>query len=471
MENDEIFDKLHEECGVFGIIDRNTNVAMETYYGLFALQHRGQESAGMTLADDETMDTYRAMGVVTSVFRRMPVRPAHIAIGHVRYSTTGSSVACNIQPLQVNCADGPLSLAHNGNLINAGRIRRELLEQGSEFQTTMDSEVIVKLIARSHAKTVEDKIKEAMEKIKGAYSLVICTCRGIIGVRDPWGYRPLVVGRSENGGWIIASETCALDAVGAVFVRDVQPGEIVSIDENGLHSTFYGPAVHHKRAMCVFEYVYFARPDSIMNGQSIYQARLNMGKELWKETQYEADAVMSVPDSGNVAALGYARASGIPYTEGLLKNKYMGRTFIQPDQKLRERAVRMKLNPITENIVGKRIILIDDSIVRGTTSGIIIRLLKDAGVKEVNLCISSPPVRYPCFFGIDTAERKQLIAAKYPTDEICKMIGADRLHYLSQEGMAKAVSHIPNEDLCFACFDGHYPEDISGIGENEVNHV
>lgn len=453
-------DKPHEECGVFGIFDRESNAALEVYYGLFSLQHRGQESAGMTVSDGTFMTTTRGMGLVTEVFRQMPDIRGHIGIGHVRYSTTGSSIPCNVQPLQADCAEGPIALAHNGNLINTAPLRRKLLLDGADFQTTMDTEVIIKLIARSRQARVEDKIREVMGILRGAYALVAATEYAIYGVRDPFGYRPLVIGKTEHGGYVLASETCALDAIDAEFVRDVLPGEIVTIDENGLRSTMYEPAVHHRRAICSFEYIYFARPDSIMNGQSIYEARLNMGRALWEETHYDADIVMSVPDSGNVAALGYSRASGIPYAEGFLKNKYMGRTFIQPDQKQRERAVRMKLNPIALNVKGKRIVLIDDSIVRGTTSGIIIRLLRRAGAAEIKLCISSPPVKYPCFFGIDTAERRQLIAAKHPVDEICRLIGADQLHYLSKEGLAKAISALRGEDMCFACFDGQYAEEL-----------
>ena len=452
-------DKLHEECGVFGILDPKRQAATEVYYGIFSLQHRGQESAGMTITDGETMETVHGMGLVTEVFRNLPPRDGHIGIGHVRYSTTGSSVPSNIQPLQVECEEGPLALAHNGNLINTVALRRHLLLDGADFQTTMDTEVIVKLIARSRKATVEDKLKEVMGMLKGAYALVACTNSAIYGVRDPFGYRPLCIGKTETG-YVLASETVAFDAIDAEFVRDVLPGEIVTITKDGVASTMYEPAVSNPRAICSFEYIYFARPDSVMNGQSIYEARLNMGKALWEETQCEADVVMSVPDSGNVAALGYSMASGIPYAEGLLKNKYMGRTFIQPDQKQRERAVRMKLNPISSNVKGKRIVLIDDSIVRGTTSGIIIRLLREAGAKEIHLLISSPPVKYPCFFGIDTAERKQLIAAKHSEAEICEIIGADSLHFLSQEGLAGAISKIPKEDLCFACFDGNYKETL-----------
>lgn len=460
-------DKPHEECGIFGILDPERQAAPEVYYGLFSLQHRGQESAGMTITDGEVMETTRAMGLVTEVFRDLPPREGHIGIGHVRYSTTGSSIPSNIQPLQVECEEGPLALAHNGNLINTPQLRRALLLDGADFQTTMDTEIIVKLIARSRKVSVEEKMKEVMGLLQGAYALVACSNTAIYGVRDPFGYRPLCIGKTETG-YVLASETVAFDAIDAEFVRDVLPGEIVTITKDGIASTMYEPAVSHTRAICSFEYIYFARPDSIMNGQSIYEARLDMGRALWEETHCDGDVVMSVPDSGNVAALGYSRASGIPYAEGLLKNKYMGRTFIQPGQKQRERAVRMKLNPISANVKDKRIILIDDSIVRGTTSGIIIRLLRQAGAKEIHLLISSPPVKYPCFFGIDTAERKQLIAAKHSEAEICEIIGADSLHFLSQEGLAGAISKIPKKDLCFACFDGNYKEKLPESMEARV---
>ncbi len=460
-------DKPHEECGIFGILDPERQAAPEVYYGLFSLQHRGQESAGMTITDGKVMETTRAMGLVTEVFRDLPPCEGHIGIGHVRYSTTGSSIPSNIQPLQVECEEGPLALAHNGNLINTPKLRRDLLLDGADFQTTMDTEIIVKLIARSRKVSVEEKMKEVMGMLQGAYALVACSNTAIYGVRDPFGYRPLCIGKTETG-YVLASETVAFDAIDAEFVRDVLPGEIVTITKDGVASTMYEPAVSHTRAICSFEYIYFARPDSTMNGQSIYEARLDMGRALWEETHCDGDVVMSVPDSGNVAALGYARASGIPYAEGLLKNKYMGRTFIQPGQKQRERAVRMKLNPISANVKDKRIILIDDSIVRGTTSGIIIRLLRQAGAKEIHLLISSPPVKYPCFFGIDTAERKQLIAAKHSEAEICEIIGADSLHFLSQKGLAGAISKLPEKDLCFACFDGNYKEKLPESMEARV---
>lgn len=461
-------DKPHEECGVFGIFDREASAVHDTYYGIFALQHRGQESAGITVSDGRKMNTVKGMGLVTTVFRNLPEMVGHIGIGHVRYSTTGSSIPVNVQPLQAESVDGPMALAHNGNLVNTKNLRKRLLMEGSTFNTTMDTEILIKLLARSRRDRVEDRFRELMDEIHGAYAIVFCTNKVLYGCRDPFGYRPLVLGKTETG-WVLASETVALDAIDAKFVRDILPGEIVSIDDDGVHSTMYCPVEGHKHGICSFEYIYFARPDSVMNGQDIYEARLNMGRKLWEETHYDGDVVMSVPDSGNVAALGYAKASGIPFVEGLLKNKYMGRTFIQPGQKNRERAVRMKLNPIRMNVEGKRIILIDDSIVRGTTSGIIIDLLKNAGAKEIKLCISSPPVKYPCFFGIDTAERKQLIAASHSVEEIRKSIGADALHYLSQEGLAESISHIRKEDMCFACFDGLYPEPVphNGLGSME----
>jgi amidophosphoribosyltransferase len=459
-------DKPHEECGVFGIYDPDCEAAEETYYGLFALQHRGQESAGITVSDGKHMETHRGMGLVTDVFRHLPQVKGHIGIGHTRYATTGSSIPANVQPLQSMSINGDIALAHNGNLVNTKALRMRLLQGGATFETTMDTEVIIKLLARSLKRKMEDKFIEVMEEIRGAYSLVACTNSAIYGIRDPYGYRPLALGKTEHG-WVLASESVAFDAIGAEFVRDIKPGEIITIDSHGPRSVMFTGNIPPRKAMCSFEYIYFARPDSVMNGQDIYQARLMMGKKLWEETKYTGDVVMSVPDSGNVAALGYSHASGIPFAEGLLKNKYMGRTFIQPGQKERERAVRMKLNPIKSNVEGKDIILVDDSIVRGTTSGIIIQLLKRAGAKSIKLCISSPPVMYPCFFGIDTAERRQLIAAKYSVDEIRKIIGADELHFLSKEGLAASLFNLQAKDLCLACFDGQYPEQVPGLDKKE----
>ena len=462
----EIYDdKPHEECGVFGIFDHNLSAVHEVYYGIFALQHRGQESAGITVTDGKEMETFRGMGLVTEVFRNLPEKDGHIGIGHVRYSTTGSSIPANVQPLQADSIDGPMALAHNGNLVNTLNLRRRLLLKGSTFSTSMDTEVIIKLLARSRRPTEEEKFKELMDEIHGAYAIVACTNKALYGCRDPFGYRPLVLGKTETG-WVLASETPALDAIDAKFVRDILPGEIVSIDDNGVRSTMYCPVDAHKHGICSFEYIYFARPDSIIDGASVELARQEAGKYLSIEHPVGADVVIGVPDSGIPAAIGYAKFSGIPYGVGLIKNRYIARTFIQPGQDKRERSVRLKLNALRTAIEGKRVIMVDDSIVRGTTSGIIINLLRNAGAKEIKLCISSPPVKYPCFFGIDTAERKQLIAAKYSTEEICSMIGADALHYLSLEGLAESISCIKKEDMCFACFDGIYPEHVphNGLG-------
>ena len=470
---------LHEECGVFGIYDRagTEDVAAAAYSALYALQHRGQESCGIAVNDDGVINGHRDLGLVNEVFTpavlgSLAKPTAHMATGHVRYATSGTRVRANAQPMIVRHGRGTMALCHNGNLTNAVELRRQLENEGAIFHGSSDTEVICYLVTRNRLRmgSIEIAISKTMDVLEGAYSLVVMSATKLIAARDPRGYRPLCIGTLPGGGYVFASESCALDAVGATLLRDVEPGEIVITDtKTGELRSIKDHCGRPDRQMCVFEFIYFARPDSIMNGQDIYRARLNMGRKLWEETHYDGDVVMSVPDSGNVAALGYSAASGIPFVEGLLKNKYMGRTFIQPGQKKRERAVRMKLNPIRMNVEGKRIILVDDSIVRGTTSGIIINLLKNAGAKEIKLCISSPPVRYPCFFGIDTAERKQLIAAKYSTEEIRKMIGADALHYLSQEGLAESISEIKASDMCFACFDGVYPEKVphNGLGSME----
>lgn len=460
MCDDCLFDTLHEECGVFGVYDRTLNVGHYTYWGLFALQHRGQESAGIALADEEGIDVVKGMGLLTEAIKKLPEKKVFIATGHVRYSTTGSNNPKNIQPLVIHFQGGDIAVAHNGNLTNALGARTRLEEAGSVFQTTMDSEVIVNLIARSRKSQVEERIIDATRKIEGAYSLVINTTDKLIGVRDPNGFRPLCLGKTEHG-YALSSESCALDAIKAEFVRDINPGEMVIIDDTGVHSRMIVDEKDlPKQASCVFEYIYFARSDSVIDKQSVYQARLNMGRELARETQYEADLVMSVPDSGTTAALGYAKESGIPYGEGLIKNRYMGRTFIKPDQKQRELAVRMKLNPVPSVIKGKRIVLIDDSIVRGTTSGIIVRMLKEAGAKEIYMCVSSPAIEYPCYYGIDTSVRKELIAATHTEEEVRQYIKADKLHYLSKDGLCRAISQIDCAHMCFACFDGQYAVDV-----------
>lgn len=470
MHYDQVFDKWHEECGVFGIYDRTLDIARYVYWGLFALQHRGQESAGLAVTDGTQIELTKNMGLLTEAIRSLPRLPGHMGVGHVRYSTTGSNNPRNIQPLVVQFKNEHIAVAHNGNLTNALEIRRDLEEQGSIFQTSMDSEVIVNLIARSHAATMEERIVEACNRIQGAFSLVINTNDYLIGLRDPHGYRPLCLGKT-NAGYVLASETCALDAIKAEFIRDIEAGEMVIIDDSGVRSRMYAPAEAIDKKVCVFEYIYFARSDSNIDGQSVYESRLAMGRELARETQYDADLVMAIPDSGTTAALGYARESGIPFAEGLIKNRYSGRTFIKPNQEERELAVRMKLNPVEEVVKGKRIVLIDDSIVRGTTSGLIVKMLKEAGAKEVYMCVSSPAILYPCHYGIDTSVRKELIAATKSIEEIRAYIKADKLHYLTQEGLDRAIANIDGKHMCFACFDGAYAVAVPPEEEEGVKYV
>lgn len=470
MHYDQVFDKWHEECGVFGIYDRTLDIARYVYWGLFALQHRGQESAGLAVTDGTQIELTKNMGLLTEAIRSLPRLPGHMGLGHVRYSTTGSNNPRNIQPLVVQFKDEHIAVAHNGNLTNALEIRRDLEEQGSIFQTSMDSEVIVNLIARSHAATMEERIVEACNRIQGAFSLVINTNDYLIGLRDLHGYRPLCLGKT-NAGYVLASETCALDAIKAEFIRDIEAGEMVIIDDSGVRSRMYAPADAIDKKVCVFEYIYFARSDSNIDGQSVYESRLAMGRELARETQYDADLVMAIPDSGTTAALGYARESGIPFAEGLIKNRYSGRTFIKPNQEERELAVRMKLNPVEEVVKGKRIVLIDDSIVRGTTSGLIVKMLKEAGAKEVYMCVSSPAILYPCHYGIDTSVRKELIAATKSIEEIRAYIKADKLHYLTQEGLDRAIANVDGKHMCFACFDGAYAVAVPPEEEEGVKYV
>lgn len=450
------WDKLGEECGVMGIYaPGRDNVPQMICFGLIALQHRGQESAGIAVSSGGHIQYYKEMGLVQEVFndRNLSKLEGDIGIGHVRYSTTGESFVNNAQPLVVQYKGGSIALGHNGNLINAGELRDQLEEEGSIFQTSIDSEVIANLIARNYKLGFKDALIETVKQIKGSYSLTILWDGKLIGVRDPNGLRPLCLGTLEDG-YVLASETCALDVVGAKFMRDIDKGEIVIIDESGVNSFYYDTA--KKKAVCSFEYVYFARPDSIMDGRSVYRARREAGKILAKEHPAEADFVVAVPDSGTAAATGYAEASGIPYMVGLIKNKYMGRTFIQPDQKSRELAVRLKLNVLKENVEGKRIVLIDDSIVRGTTSRRIVDMLKEAGAKEVHVRVSSPPVKYSCYFGIDTPSRKQLVGAVNTIEEIRDMIHADSLGFLSIDGLVESIG-AGGINLCAACFNGDYP--------------
>ena len=465
---EELFkdDKLHEECGVFGIFSHTEDVALNTYWGLYALQHRGQESTGIVVTDGKKMKIKKGMGLVPDVFKEgVSDMDGFAAIGHVRYSTTGASMAYNIQPLKVFFDGGNLALSHNGNLTNAAQLRQNLAKEGAVFTTTVDTEVLLSLIALSARPTIEERVAESVKQIRGAFAILLMTDNKIIAVRDSYGFRPLVLGKMENG-WCVASESCAFDLVGAEMVRDVKPGEMVIIDSDNAEprSMMWCEKLPEKTAHCIFEYVYFARNDSVIDNQPVYDARIQMGRELAKETKdIHPDIVISAPDSGTPAAIGYALESGIPFMEGLNKNRYVGRTFIQPTQKQRANAVRLKLNPIRSVVAGKSVVMVDDSIVRGTTSGKVVKLLKEAGAREVHVCISSPPVVDSCYYGIDTSERKQVIAARCTEEEICRFIGADSLHYISMDGMKRAVSHIDPEGLCLACFSSRYPDNADEV--------
>lgn len=454
-------DELHEECGVFGIYDLDGNdVASSIYYGLFALQHRGQESCGIAVSDTNgpkgKVSSVKDMGLVNEVFTPESIEglKGDIGVGHVRYSTAGASTRENTQPLVLNYVKGTLALAHNGNLINAIELRHELEYTGAIFQTTIDSEVIAYHIARERLKVanVESAVKNAMHKIQGAYSLIIMSPRKLIGARDPFGFRPLVIGKRDNS-YILASETCALDAVSAEFVRDVLPGEIVTITKDGIVSDT--SMCQQETARCIFEYIYFARPDSCMDGVSVYNSRIMAGKILAQTYPVDADIVVGVPDSGNAAALGYSEESGIPYGMAFVKNSYVGRTFIKPKQSVRESSVKIKLNVLKEVVKGKRVVMIDDSIVRGTTSERIVRMLKNAGATEVHVRISSPPFLYPCYFGTDIPSDDQLIAHNNTVDQICDMLGANTLGYLDVERLGEMLGS--DMGYCSACFTGNYP--------------
>lgn len=455
-------DKPREECGVFGIFAPGQDVARLTYYGLYALQHRGQESAGMAVADGKTIHLHKGMGLVPEVFNetRLDNLNGYLAIGHVRYSTTGSSQPINAQPLVFRYAGGRLGLAHNGNITNVAELRSQLLSSGSVFQSTNDTEVVVNLIARYNQNTLEDAMMKCMIDIKGAYSLVILAEDKLIALRDPFGFRPLCLGELSGGGYVVASESCALDIVGARLIRDIMPGEIVTIDGNGISSR--QTLQVGRRAHCIFEYIYFARPDSLIDGYYVNQVRRKMGHQLAREYTVEADIVIPVPDSGTAAARGYAEASGIPFEEGLMKNRYVGRTFIQPTQEIRALGVRLKLNPVREVLEGKRVVMVDDSIVRGTTSNKLVAMLRDFGAKEVHMCLSSPPVIRSCFYGIDTSNEKELIAANKSPEEIREIIGADGLHYITLDGMLEIFGDY-RKNFCTACFSGEYPVDVSKI--------
>lgn len=459
------YDGLHEECGVFGVYDLDGgDVASTIYYGLFALQHRGQESCGIAVSDTKgpkgKVLSSKGMGLVNEVFdsEKLEKLKGNIGVGHVRYSTAGASNGQNVQPLVLNYVKGILMLAHNGNLVNAPELRKELEYTGAIFQTTIDSEVIAYHIARERLKTgtVEEAVKNAMKKLKGAYSLVISSPRKLIGARDPFGFRPLVIGKRDNS-YLLASETCALNAVGATFVRDVKPGEIVMLDKNGITSD--ESLCRVKPARCIFEYIYFARTDSTIDGVNVYHSRIIAGKALAESYPVEADLVVGVPDSGLVAAKGYSEQSGIPYGMAFHKNSYVGRTFIKPKQSDRESSVKIKLNVIPEVVKGKRIVMVDDSIVRGTTCANIIKMLKKAGATEVHVRISSPPFLHPCYFGTDVPSNEQLIAHSHTPEQIRDMIGADSLGYMEIEKLKNMVGDL---HFCDACFTGNYPMEVPG---------
>ena len=446
---------IHEECGIFGVWG-HSDAARLTYFGLHALQHRGQEGAGIVSNDNGHLIGHRGTGLLTQVFsdeREIERLKGDKAIGHVRYATAGSGGTDNIQPFIFRFHDGDMALCHNGNLTNCPSLRRKLEDEGAIFHSNSDTEVLMHLIRRSSKPTFMDKLKEALNTVHGGFAYLIMTENAMIGALDPNGFRPLSLGKMKNGAYVLASETCALDIVGAEYVRDVRPGEILRINAEGLVSEQGVPAAEEP-ANCIFEQVYFARPDSIMNGKSVYACRYDMGRQLAHEEPVEADLVIGVPDSGLPPAEGYSHESGIPFGEGLIKNRYVGRTFIEPTQELRAMGVRMKLNPLRDNIEGKRLVVIDDSIVRGTTMVQLVKMLRNAGAKEIHIRINSPEVIWPCFYGIDTDVQSQLISANKTVDEICEYIGADSLAFLSVEGLLKVM---PKGGYCDACFTGRYP--------------
>jgi amidophosphoribosyltransferase len=446
-------DKFHDECGLFGIWN-HPEAANLTYLGLYALQHRGQESAGIAATDGDNFHVEKAMGWVADVFspERLRRLPGHRAIGHVRYSTAGSSNLRNAQPISAKTARGPIAIAHNGNLTNAEALRRDMVREGAIFQSNSDTEVILHLLARAPQAPLEDQIAHALRQVQGAYSLVILTRDALYAIRDAHGFRPLTLGRLDTS-WVVASETCALDLLEAAFEREVEPGEMIVVDDTGLRSVRVFPPA--ERLACVFEYVYFARPDSMLWGQNVHTVRKEFGRQLAREHPVAADVVIPVPDSGTSAALGFSEESGIPYEMGLIRNHYVGRTFIEPKQGIRHFGVKVKLNPMPEMLKGRRVVVVDDSIVRGTTSRKIVKMVRGAGATEVHMRISSPPIQWPCYYGIDTPTRKELIGASHQVDEIRRYLAADTLGYLSLDGMLKATGGDP-ASFCHACFTGSY---------------
>ncbi|MDD4569924.1 MAG: amidophosphoribosyltransferase [Tepidanaerobacteraceae bacterium] len=462
-------DKLKEACGVFGVYnsEEDSSIGRTIFYGLYALQHRGQESAGIAVTSGEGINYHKEMGLVSEVFNDeiLDRLTGRIGIGHVRYSTTEANTLINAQPLVVRYKQGFLAVAHNGNLVNASEIRSELEESGAVFQTEIDSEVMAFLIAKEHSGDIEKAVEICMEKIKGSYALVMMTEDALIGMRDPQGIRPLCLGK-QNGSYILASESCALDTIDAEFIRDIEPGEIVIINKDGLKSIKKNRN-NCRSSLCIFEFVYFARPDSTIDGSNVHMARWEAGRLLAKEHSVEADMVIGVPDSGTVSAMGYAEASGIPFGIGLIKNRYVGRTFIKANQSSRAIGVKIKLNAVKEVVQGKRLIMVDDSIVRGTTSGLIVNVLREAGAKEIHVRVSSPPVMHSCYFGIDTSTRKELIGAQRKIEEIRQHIGAESLGYLSLDGLIKATG-LSRERFCSGCFSGTYPLAVPREGKRYV---
>ncbi|NHM29507.1 amidophosphoribosyltransferase [Neobacillus terrae] len=452
---------LNEECGIFGIWG-HPDAAQITYYGLHSLQHRGQEGTGMAVSDGEQLKGYKDEGLVTEVFTQEALQglTGKACIGHVRYATAGGSGYENVQPLLFRSQSGSLALAHNGNLVNANSLKHQLEAQGSIFQTSSDTEVLAHLIKRSGFYEIKDRVKNALTMLKGAYAFLIMTEKEMLVALDPNGLRPLSLGKLGDA-YVVASETCAFDIVGAEFVRDVIPGELLIISDEGIKSEFF--SMNTTRAICTMEYIYFSRPDSNIHGINVHTARKNLGKRLAEEVSIEADVVTGVPDSSISVAIGYAEATGIPYELGLIKNRYVGRTFIQPSQSLREQGVKMKLSPVRGVVEGKRVIMVDDSIVRGTTSRRIVSMLKEAGALEVHVVISSPPIKNPCFYGIDTSTKEELIASRHSVEELREIIGADSLTFLSVEGMLEAIGHQGEGSSCgqcLACFTGNYPTEI-----------
>lgn len=461
-------DSPHEECGVFGIYAPGEDVARLTFFGLYALQHRGQESAGIAVSDGHTIRVHKEMGLVAQVFDEDKLAPLQgdFAIGHTRYSTTGSSKLVNAQPFTFESYLGPLAVGHNGNLTNAANLRLEIMKRGAGLTSTSDSEVAVLVLLAGGGDTWQSRIEHFMDQAEGAYCLTILTRDGLYAVRDPLGLRPLCLGRLGDHGWIVASESCALNTIGATFVREIEPGEAIKIDSEGVQTIVSRPAP--KPALCLFEYIYFARPDSTLRGQLIHQVRLELGRELARESPADADLVMGIPDSATPAAIGFAQEAGLPYSEGLIKNRYIGRTFIQPDDRLRQQGVALKFTPLASTLAGKRVVVVDDSIVRGNTSGPIVQLLRQAGATEVHMRVSAPPIRHPCFMGVDMATYPELIAHRMSEAEIADYIQVDSLKYLSYKGLLRATGRDP-ESFCGACFTGDYP--IPGFNPAERDEI